>query len=190
MRFLPKSEYQLHQKVVSKIMSGGQTGAERGAIIWARRHEFNYGGWVPMGRKCEGGEVPAIFSRLKETTSSDYSVRAKQNIWESDGTLILTFSDKLSGGTLLTTRYCFRMEKQCFVFTLGRGLSFVRDDTMGRLQEWLSANQIEVLNITGPRESQALGLTQKTIEFLTLLVNERCRESASKEVENPLYSNR
>jgi hypothetical protein len=38
---------------IPKIVSGGQTGADRAALDWALFHKLPCGGWCPKGRKAE-----------------------------------------------------------------------------------------------------------------------------------------
>ena len=40
------------------IVSGGQTGADRGALDFAIEHGYTHGGWTPNGRRTEDGIVP------------------------------------------------------------------------------------------------------------------------------------
>ena len=42
----------------SKIISGGQTGADRGALDAAIEVGIEHGGWCPTGRVAEGGVIP------------------------------------------------------------------------------------------------------------------------------------
>ena len=43
--------------LISKIISGGQTGVDRGAIEAALELGFPYGGLIPKGRLAEDGAV-------------------------------------------------------------------------------------------------------------------------------------
>jgi hypothetical protein len=43
--------------VVEKIVSGGQTGAERAALDWAVKRGISHGGWCPKSRKAEDGPI-------------------------------------------------------------------------------------------------------------------------------------
>ena len=64
---------------LEKIISGGQTGVDRGAIGAALELGFPYGGWVPDGRKAElGGVVPACFEGMEE--GGDYKERTRRNL--------------------------------------------------------------------------------------------------------------
>jgi hypothetical protein len=42
-------------RLVVKIVSGGQTGADRAALDWAISHGVPHGGWCPSGRVAEDG---------------------------------------------------------------------------------------------------------------------------------------
>ena len=42
---------------VAKIMSGGQTGADRAALDFAIEHGIPHGGWCPKGRRAEDGPI-------------------------------------------------------------------------------------------------------------------------------------
>ena len=51
--------------LISKIISGGQTGVDRGAIEAALELGFPYGGLIPKGRLTEDGAVPEKFDRME-----------------------------------------------------------------------------------------------------------------------------
>ena len=44
--------------MLEKIISGAQTGADRGGLDAALERGFPIGGWVPRGRKAEDGTIP------------------------------------------------------------------------------------------------------------------------------------
>lgn len=74
---------------VERIISGGQTGADRAGLDVAIRHGIPHGGWCPKGRRAETGRVPAKY-RLKETPRPTYIQRTEWNVRDSDGTAIFT----------------------------------------------------------------------------------------------------
>ena len=59
-----------------KIISGGQTGADRAALDFAIAHNIPHGGWCPKGRKAEDGVIPACY-QLNELSTADYLKRTR-----------------------------------------------------------------------------------------------------------------
>ena len=87
--------------MLSKIVSGGQTGADRAALDWAIAHQIPHGGWCPKGRKAEDGKLDTRYC-LNETPSADYAQRTSCNVWQSDATVIFSLKKALIGGSHLT----------------------------------------------------------------------------------------
>ena len=94
-----------------KIVSGGQTGVDRAGLEAAIALGLPYGGWVPKGRLAEDGMVPLKYAGMQEHTSSNYAVRTKANVRDSDATLIIAPSLPLSRGTMLTLRTAERLRR-------------------------------------------------------------------------------
>jgi len=46
--------------MISKLVSGGQTGADRAALDWAIEHNIPHGGWCPKGCRAEDGPIDAV----------------------------------------------------------------------------------------------------------------------------------
>ena len=82
------------------IISGGQTGVDRGALDAALRLGIPCGGWCPAGRRAEDGRIDSRYP-LRESNSADYSARTYQNVFAAEGTLIIS-PQPLVKGTLLT----------------------------------------------------------------------------------------
>lgn len=55
---------------ITKIVSGGQTGADRGGWEAAIYCELPIGGWIPKSRKAEDGAIPAKYTGLKQVASA------------------------------------------------------------------------------------------------------------------------
>ncbi len=72
--------------MITKIISGGQTGVDRAALDAAIELNIPHGGWCPKGRLAELGQTIPDKYQLQETESSEYSQRTKLNIHDSDGT--------------------------------------------------------------------------------------------------------
>ncbi|HLZ07124.1 MAG TPA: putative molybdenum carrier protein, partial [Chloroflexota bacterium] len=56
---------------VEKVISGGQTGADRGGLEAAIELGIPHGGFCPKGRKSEDGPIPEKY-QLEETPSPSY----------------------------------------------------------------------------------------------------------------------
>jgi hypothetical protein len=85
----------------AKIISGGQTGADRAGLDFVIHAGLEHGGYVPRGRKAEDGRTDDRYNLIELSTSS-YPARTRRNIEESDGTVIFSLNRRLSGGTKLT----------------------------------------------------------------------------------------
>src|SRR5262245_24993140 len=71
-----------------KIISGGQTGADRAALDFALERGLDCGGSVPRGRLAEDGPIPARYPGLVETETTNPAERTRQNVRAADATLI------------------------------------------------------------------------------------------------------
>ena len=140
--------------MIRRIVSGGQTGADRAALDAAIALGIETGGWVPLGRWAEDGPVPDRYPNMKETDSADPAVRTQCNVRDSDGTVVFSHGEG-SGGTKWTVEIGARLRKPLLCLDL----STQRVETAAdRLLEWTAAEGIEVLNVAGPRESEDTGI--------------------------------
>ncbi|MHB8809428.1 MAG: putative molybdenum carrier protein [Desulfobulbaceae bacterium] len=131
-----------------RIISGGQSGADRAALDAAIRLNIPHGGWLPRGRKAEDGPLPASY-RLRETESDSYRERTEKNITESDGTLILSFG-LLTGGSALTKNLALRHDRPCLTIDLEE---VPLAGAVVAVEKWLQRHGIRTLNVAGPRAS-------------------------------------
>ena len=132
-----------------KIITGGQTGVDRAALDVCIKKGFPVGGWCPKNRRAEDGIIPACYPLL-ETINEDYKTRTLKNVVESDGTLIIS-TEKLSGGTLLTQKFCIENKKPVLV-VLPEQFPLTHIITQSVL--FIKTKQIGVLNLAGPRKSE------------------------------------
>lgn len=146
-----------------RIVSGGQTGVDRAALDAALELGLETGGWCPQGRLAEDGPIPERYP-LRESDSSEYSVRTEWNVRDSDGTLIL-YHTALQGGTLLTLELARQFERPYRVIQLKETSLPVSPS----LIEWILDNRIHVLNVAGPRESTSPGIYDRAYNFLVRL---------------------
>lgn len=144
-----------------KIISGGQTGADRAALDYAIEFNIPYGGWVPKGGKTEDGTLPDKY-KLQEMPTSDYSKRTEKNILAADGTLIASHG-RLTGGSALT-QFISEKQNKPFIHVDFNRMSI--DEATKVVRIWLKKNQIETLNVTGPRASKDPAIYEATRRLL------------------------
>ena len=145
-----------------KIVSGGQTGVDRAALDAARASGFDTGGWCPKGRRAEDGAIPAAYP-LDETETGEYEDRTRLNVRDSDATLIIT-RGPLAGGALKTAAEALKLGRPHRV----AGLDQAPDAQA--VARWIGETGARVLNVAGPRESEAPGITDAARAFLTAVL--------------------
>jgi uncharacterized cupin superfamily protein len=147
-----------------KIVSGGQTGIDRGALDAALEAGSPCGGWCPANRGAEDGTIDKRYP-LTPLPSGGYPERTRKNVSDSDGTLIIHFGE-LEGGTALTAKYCGKIGKPCLIID-APGMSPA--DAAEKAAGFVRAQGIAILNVAGPRASRepaAHGYAQKVVRLL------------------------
>lgn len=151
-----------------KIISGGQTGVDRGALDAALDLGIPCGGWCPAGRKAEDGSIPEFYP-LTEFASNIYSDRTRQNVIDSDATLIIHFG-QLEGGTAFTQRCCITEDKPYLIIDASR-------DEPGILAQYIvdfiTQHNVQVLNVAGPRASKVPEAQFLTYRLLKTVLERR-----------------
>jgi hypothetical protein len=132
------------------IVSGGQTGADRAALDFAIAAGLPHEGWCPQGRLAEDGPLASCYG-LRETDTDRYAELTRLNVRDSDGTLVVTLTPELTGGTKLT----FEIAAE-----LGRPRLHLCASEAGPLEaavslrQFIAEHRIARLNVAGPRASQ------------------------------------
>jgi len=146
----------------SRIVSGGQTGADQAGLRAAKALGIETGGLAPMGYRTEAGPCEELRSfGLIEDDSYKYAARTRKNIENSDATVI--FGDLRSPGSLLTFQLCHELGKPCLVVDP----RFLRIDMEHRkFRRFLDEQKPVTLNIAGNRESKRFGIGLRVKEFL------------------------
>lgn len=131
---------------------------DRGALDAAIELGIPHGGWCPARRMAEDGSIPDHYD-LQENGVANYPARTRQNVVDSDATLIL-HSGSVGGGTRLTKKMCQQASKPCLM------ISIDENDLQDQLFRWLQDQRPEVLNVAGSRESSSPGIQARTKEVL------------------------
>jgi hypothetical protein len=170
------------KRKVRKIISGGQTGADRGGLDAAIELGIPHGGWCPRGRRAEDGAIPARYL-LRETNRPGYPERTERNVLAADGTVVFTFG-KPEGGSALTWKLARRHGKPRLHLDLRRRTP---QEAARRLRAWIEKERLSVLNVAGSRESGARGMRELVWKIVTEAFEQpervrraRARRSAGK----------
>lgn len=156
---------------VKKIISGGQTGADRAALDAAMECGIIIGGYVPMGRWAEDGPIPQRYAGLIECGSSVPAVRTRLNVENSDATLIFSHG-KLDGGSALTARLSRALKRDVLHIDL---LKNSDSAAVEKIELWLRTMNISILNVAGPRASKDPAIYEDVKRVLRLLFLQRQR---------------
>jgi Circularly permutated YpsA SLOG family len=133
---------------LKRIVSGGQTGVDRGALDAALVSGFECGGWAPGDRTAEDGIIPDWYP-LTILPNGNYRQRTRLNVVDSDGTAIL-YEGCLSGGTRLTRDLCELLNRPCILISARETPDPI---AAAALVKFIHDNSIETLNVAGPRLS-------------------------------------
>lgn len=153
---------------IRRIVSGGQTGVDRAALEAAQAAGIPCGGWCPKGRRAEDGRIPDCFP-LTEADGPGYRERTRLNVRDSGGTLVLG-RGALEGGTAYTATVARALGRPLLVVDLDDAGNAERArDAVESVLAWAAENQIGVLNVAGPRESQRPGIGRAARDFMDAL---------------------
>jgi hypothetical protein len=153
---------------IVKIVSGGQTGADRGGLDAAIELGIPHGGCCPKGRLAEDGAIPDNYKQT-ETGSKNYVKRTEKNVVDSSATSIFT-NGTPTGGSKKTAEFAKKHGKPYIC------LDTEKPDleTTERLIDWTRnlRNPQIVLNVAGSRESKAPGIQKQVAKIVGNLISE------------------
>lgn len=139
---------------VRRIVSGGQTGADRGGLDAARDLGLEQGGFCPRGRRAEDGAVPDTYPVVELATRS-YPARTRANVEHSDATVVFSIGPP-DGGSALTLRLARAAGKPALAIDLAASSD---DDAAAALAAFVAG--VDTLNVAGSRESNAPGIAAR-----------------------------
>jgi predicted Rossmann fold nucleotide-binding protein DprA/Smf involved in DNA uptake len=160
----------MNHSPITTIISGGQTGADRGGLDAAMQEGITTTGFVSKGRLAEDGKVPSKYP-LEEMSAKTYPPRTRANAKLADFTVIFT-TGELTGGSLLTQNICIKLGKPCLHIDLD-GLTNARKrrTSLRKLDQQTRQTNATTLNVAGSRESQSPGLQEKVCGFMLEFFN-------------------
>ena len=149
-----------------KIVSGGQTGVDRAALDAAMERGLAHGGWVPRGRLAEDGRLDDKYV-VRETPTEERDIRTEWNVRDSDATLILT-AGEMKLGTRLTWEIANTLGKPTLRVDLD---SLPAENAVAAVVTWLHQVHPQVLNVAGPRASEAPAIYAKAHALLLAVLS-------------------
>jgi len=158
-----------------RIVSGGQTGADRAALDAALEAGVPCGGWCPAGRRAEDGVIPERYP-VSELPRAGYARRTRQNVLDSDATLIVSFGPP-ENGSALTLRRCQQASKPHLVIDANAGTV---ESAAADVLAFLRRSHPKTLNVAGPRASRQPEIYGYVRKLMRIVL--------SKAVEGPLFS--
>jgi hypothetical protein len=173
--------------LVPKIVSGGQTGGDRGGLDAALELHLDRGGWAPRGWRAEDGVIPERYrAGMREAPTADWNTRTAYNVRDSGGTVVFSFAPRLTGGSRFTAAEAARQGRPLrHVVLPARGSRSPGDGELGEAERaallaWIDEHQIRVLNVAGPRESKAPGIQRAVRDAVVFLLENRVPARASE----------
>jgi len=147
---------------IKKIVSGGQTGADRGGLDAAIEVGIPHGGWCPKGRFAEDGKIPDKYNQ-EELYSRFYAHRTEQNVIDSDATVIFTYGLP-QGGSKRTLQFAKQHDKPSLWVDMNLENSVAAENVLVWLNN-LRNSQI-TLNVAGSRGSSHPELQKRVCEII------------------------
>ena len=161
---------------VVEVRSGGQSGADRGAMDAARALGIPVSGWCPAGGWAEDLPDPpgvrALYPQMRETPESDVAQRTEWNIRDSTCCIVLNTSARgISRGTDIGYAFCEKYGTPCFGIALD-GESPL-EEQVERARKWLDGlnDDAVVLGFGGPRASEYPEVYGIAFRVVTLLLS-------------------
>lgn len=130
------------------IVSGGQTGVDRGALDAALDAGAPCGGWSPVDHRAEDGRITSRYP-LTPLASGGYRARTRANVRDSDATLVL-YPDEPVGGTALTVAIARRLGRPWLLIDAH---CCDADEAARQAQAFVVHQRAARLNVAGPRAS-------------------------------------
>lgn len=187
---VPSESSRRRPTLISKLISGGQTGADRAALEAGESLGIETGGWAPRGFMTTRGAAPELATRfglqemteyrglaLKGSDTQALILRSQRNVDDADGTLV--FRLKSSPGSDKTIGYC-HSQRWCYVSQQKQQdckqhhyrpylvvTSMTDCKTVGAIRDFIQRHNIRTLNVAGHRDEAVPGYSTSIIAILT-----------------------
>ena len=153
---------------IVRLISGGQTGADRAGLDAAISCGLPYGGSVPLGRRSEDGKVPDKYEGMKESPYYNYLPRTEANVVDSDATIVFCYGAPVRGSKRTVT-FAAKHRKPYLVINLNQP----KDKVIQKVVEWLKTEcplAEGTLNVAGSREETFPGINKAVIDIMVEVI--------------------
>lgn len=159
--------------LLRKIISGGQTGVDQGALRAAKAVGLETGGWAPRGWRTLDGPAPWLATQfgLREHGGT-YAARTRANVRDSDATIRIA-RDWESPGELCTMKAIRKYGRPHLDLLRSYSLKDGLEPAVEALREFLWKYSVQVLNVAGNSERTAPGIG-RTAEAVLLTALRGC----------------
>ncbi|CAB5160371.1 hypothetical protein D3OALGA1CA_5015 [Olavius algarvensis associated proteobacterium Delta 3] len=147
--------------MLKKIISCAESGVGQAALDAAIKLEIPHGGWALPTGKGETRQLPKKY-RVQQIEGSDRVDAARQNLIDSDGTLLMShgglsrFSDRVRAIAMDFNQPCLHVD-------LNSTTAF---STAQTINQWVRQQKIEILHVAGARTDQDPNIYQSTLDIL------------------------
>jgi len=147
--------------MLKKIISGGQIGAEQAALDVATKLDIPHGGWIQKGRRAQRLKLPEKY-QLDEMPTASFKKRIEKNVMGSDGTLIISHGE-LTGASDYSQKMTDKHNCPSLHIDLNKIPAFI---AALKMNAWVVENNIEILNVAGPKTSEDPNIYKATMDIL------------------------
>jgi hypothetical protein len=147
--------------MLKKIVSGGLPGVEKAALDAAIKLDIPHGGWIYKSRKTKNDALPEQYN-VKEIDNPSYFERLEKNINDSDGTVILTYGQLISGSNA-TKDLADKLNKPCLLLELN-GCTPIQASSS--IRKWMDNHKLEKIFFTGSKPIAAPNLHEEVIRII------------------------
>jgi hypothetical protein len=154
-----------------RMVTGGQTGADRAALDAALDAGVECGGWCPSGRLAEDGVIPARYPVRELPEGGGYDDRTRRNVLDSDATVILSFGPP-AGGSEATRREALAAPRPLLVIDADR---ISPSAAAEQIADFAQGHAARTLNVAGPRAAEQPRIGPYVYETIALALRRLAR---------------
>ena len=168
--------------MIHKIVTNGRIGVARGALNAALALDIPYGGWRLPDEELGNEPLPKEYT-LQEMKTRSKTRCIERNVIETDGTLIITFSEDMPVDALAARKSADKHHIPWILINLGQTGTF---QAAQDIHEWLKEKEIHAIHVagaaTGNIQKKADASTRDLLEavyYLGLIENNMTASSPS-----------